>query len=174
MEGPELAVMTAALANGGQVYTPQIIRRIEDWQGDTLLQAEPELVRQIEYAPEAWSAVRTGLEAAVNEARGTGWAARLETVRVAGKTGTSQVVRRKSDEEEEQDSGDGVEVPYRFRPHALFVAYAPAESPEIAIVVIMENAGHGGAMAAPMAGKILAAYFNPVTVSRGRDMKFGG
>ncbi|PLX93732.1 MAG: penicillin-binding protein 2 [Desulfuromonas sp.] len=156
----QLAVMTAALANGGQVYTPQIIRRIEDWQGDILLQSEPELVRQIEYVPEAWAAVRAGLEAAVNEAHGTGWAAHLDTVRVAGKTGTSQVVRRKSDEEEEQESGDSAEVPYRFRPHALFVAYAPAENPQIAVAVVVEHGQHGGSVAGPIAKAILEAYFD--------------
>lgn len=155
----QLAVMTAALANGGQIYKPQIIRRIENWEGEILLQPEPHLVRQLDYPPEAWAAVRKGLEAAVNEARGTGLVARLDEVRVAGKTGTSQVIRRKSDAEEAQARGESEEVPYRFRPHALFVAYAPAEDPRIAVAVVVEHGQHGGSAAGPIARAILESYF---------------
>jgi len=93
----------------------------------------------------------------VNEPHGTGQVARLEDVTVAGKTGTSQVVRRKSDEEEEQE--EGKDVPYRFRPHALFVAYAPAEDPQIAIAVVVEHGQHGGSAAGPIAKAILERYF---------------
>jgi len=154
----QLAVMTAALANGGAVYKPQIVRRIEDWQGNILLQPEPELLRKAEYPPEAWAEIRRGMDAAVNETRGTGWASRLEDVRVAGKTGTSQVIRRKSDEEEELSKGDE-EIPYRFRPHALFVAYAPAENPQIAVAVVVEHGEHGGSAAGPIAKAVLEAFF---------------
>jgi len=155
----QLAVMTAALANGGDVYRPQIIRRIENWDGDILLQTEPELVRRAEFSDNAWSLVRQGLVAAVNEAHGTGWAAHLDTVTVAGKTGTSQVVRRKSDEEEELAAEEQQEVPYRFRPHALFVAYAPADDPQIAVAVVVEHGQHGGSAAGPIAKAIFKEYF---------------
>lgn len=156
----QLAVMTAALANGGNVYKPEIIRRIEDWDGNVLYQPEPELMRQVIYPPEAWTGVRRGLEAVVNEPRGTGWAAHMENVRVAGKTGTSQVVRRKSDEEEERALAEGREVPYRFRSHALFVAYAPADDPEIAVAVVVEHGQHGGSTAGPIVKAIMEAYFS--------------
>jgi penicillin-binding protein 2 len=154
----QLAVMTAALANGGKVLIPQLIERIEDWQGNVLLQPETEVVRQIDYSPAAWNEIKRGLVAVVNEQRGTGQVARLEQVVVAGKTGTSQVVRRKSDEEEEMDK-DG-EVPYRFRPHALFVAYAPADKPEIAVAVVVEHGQHGGSAAGPVAKSIIERYFS--------------
>ncbi|HKJ04922.1 MAG TPA: penicillin-binding protein 2 [Geopsychrobacteraceae bacterium] len=154
----QLAVMTATLANGGQVYKPQIVRRIEDWQGNILLNPEPELLRHIEYPAQAWAEIKTGLVAAVNEPHGTGWASHLSEVRVAGKTGTSQVIRRKSDEEEELETGDE-EVPYRFRPHALFVAYAPAENPQIAVAVVVEHGEHGGSAAGPISKAILEAFF---------------
>lgn len=153
----QLAVMTAALANGGKVLTPQLIKRIEDWQGNLLLQPEPKVARQLEYPDAAWKAVKDGLVAVVNEPRGTGQVARLEQIVVAGKTGTSQVVRRKSDEEEELDEGG--EVPYRFRSHALFVAYAPAESPQIAVAVVVEHGQHGGSAAGPVAKSIIERYF---------------
>lgn len=154
----QLAVMTAALANEGQVLEPLLIRRIEDWQGNDLLDSTPTLVRQIEYPPAAWKAVEQGLTSVVNEAHGTGSVARMDDVLVAGKTGTSQVVRRKSDEEEEEDPGG--DVPYRLRPHALFVAYAPAEKPEIAVAVVVEHGQHGGSAAGPVAKSILERYFS--------------
>jgi len=152
----QLAVMTAALANNGKVLKPQVIQKIEDWDGNVLLESEPEVVRQIDYDPKAWKAVRDGLIAVVNEPRGTGHAARLDHITVAGKTGTSQVVRRKSDEEEEEEKAG--EVPYRFRPHALFVAYAPAENPEIAVAVVVEHGQSGGRAAGPVAKKIIERY----------------
>ncbi len=154
----QLAVMTAAMANGGKVLTPQLIERIEDWQGNVLLQPETEVVRQVDYSAAAWKAIQRGLVAVVNEPRGTGQIAKLGNVLVAGKTGTSQVVRRKSDEEEELDEeGD---VPYRFRPHALFVAYAPAEEPKIAVAVVVEHGQHGGSAAGPVAKMIIEQYFS--------------
>jgi penicillin-binding protein 2 len=152
----QLAVMTAALANQGTVLRPQVIQKIEDWEGNVLMQSETEVVRRIEYSQQAWNAVRDGMVAVVNHPRGTGKQARLEDVVVAGKTGTSQVVRRKSDEEEEE-SEDG-EVPYRFRPHALYVAFAPAARPEIAVAVVVEHGQSGGRAAGPVAGHIIERY----------------
>jgi penicillin-binding protein 2 len=76
--------------------------------------------------------------------------ARLYEVKVAGKTGTSQVVKLRD--------GRGA-IPYEHRDHALFVAFAPYEKPEVAVAVVIEHGEHGGAAAAPIAGRILRAYF---------------
>lgn len=152
----QLAVMTAALANHGDILQPQIIRRIEDWDSQVLQEFEPQVLRHVDFSDDAWKAIDNGLIAAVNEPHGTGWAAHLDNVKVAGKTGTSQVVRRKSDEEE---TGEQAEVPYRFRAHALFVAYAPAENPEIAVAVVVEHGQHGGSAAGPIAKAMLESYF---------------
>lgn len=152
----QLAVMMAAVANNGQVLKPQVIKRIEDWEGHLLLQPKTEVVRQVNYSEKNWKAVRDSLIAVVNEPHGTGHAARLDNVLVAGKTGTSQVVRRRTDEEEELDK-DG-KIPYRFRPHALFVAYAPAAQPEIAIAVVVEHGQSGGRAAGPIAKRIIQRY----------------
>jgi len=152
----QLAVMMAAIANNGKVLKPQVVRQVEDWNGHPLLQTKPEIVRQVDYSPAAWDAVRDGLVAVVNEPHGTGHAAHIDDILVAGKTGTSQVVRRKSDEEEELDEKG--ETPYRFRPHALFVAYAPAEKPEIAVVVVVEHGQSGGRAAGPIVKQIVQRY----------------
>lgn len=153
----QLAVMTAALANHGAVLKPQIVKRVEDWQGKVLQQTTPEILHQIEFPAAAWEAIDEGLVAAVNEPHGTGSSARMAEILVAGKTGTSQVVRRKSDEEEKNQTG--IEVPYKFRPHALFVAYAPAENPQIAVAVVVEHGRHGGGTAGPIAKAVFEAYF---------------
>jgi membrane peptidoglycan carboxypeptidase len=75
-------------------------------------------------------------------------------VRVAGKTGTSQVVGL-----EHTDGLDEHEVMLRHRDHAWFVGYAPAEAPEVVVAAIVEHGGHGGSAAAPVVQKVLAAYF---------------
>ncbi len=160
----QLGVMTAALANGGKVLEPQLIRKIEDWQGRLLEQPQPQLIRQVNYPPEAWKAVHDGMVAVVNEPRGTGRVAQLEGVLVAGKTGTSQVVRRKSDEEEEQEKNG--EVPYRLRPHALFVAFAPADKPQIAVAVVVEHGEVGGSAAGPIAKSIIERYLQLQTAPK--------
>jgi penicillin-binding protein 2 len=88
----------------------------------------------------------------------------MEAIRFAGKTGTAQVVRRKSDEEEKEQEGD--EIPYQYRDHALFVSYAPAKNPQIAVAVVVEHGGHGSSVAAPIARAVYESYF-----SEGKDKK---
>lgn len=154
----QLAVMTAAIANGGKVWRPRAVSRVESLDGETLFATEPEMLIDTALDPPALKAVQQGMEAVVNESGGTGWAARLAGIRVAGKTGTAQVVRRKSDEEEERSQGE--EIPYQFRDHALFIAYAPAQNPEIAVAVVVEHGEHGGSAAAPIVRAVLASYFS--------------
>jgi len=106
-------------------------------------------------APEVIARVRQGLSAVVNDLHGTGGRARVPGVLVAGKTGTSQVVRLDLIKDLEDH-----EVPIRYWDHALFAAFAPVDEPEIAIAVVVEHAGRGGgAVAAPIAQRVLAKYF---------------
>jgi len=138
----QLAVMTAAVANGGAVLCPQVVKRVEDLAGNVLFEPDPQVIRVVPFAEENLKAVHRGL-----------WSSRLKEIRIAGKTGTAQVVRCK------EDKGKDREVPYRFRDHALFVAYAPAEDPQIAVAVVVEHGGHGSSVAAPIARTIFASYF---------------
>ena len=151
----QLATMTATVANGGTLLRPRIIKKVESWDGKILLESEPEVLHTVEFEANDLEIVQNSLEAVVNEPHGTGWAARLDQVKVAGKTGTAQVIRRRADDEEPDEDG----IPYRFRDHALFVAYAPAEDPRIAVAVIVEHGEHGSTTAAPVARSILQAYF---------------
>ena len=149
----QLAVMTAAVANGGKVLHPYLIKRIEDLDGNVVKENSPEVLNDVQLSKSDLRAVRRGLVAVVNEAHGTGWSAHLDKVEVAGKTGTAQVVKLK---DEKRKGGD---IPYRFRDHALFVAYAPADHPKIAVAVVVEHGTHGGSAAGPITKAILEKYF---------------
>lgn len=146
----QLAAMTAAVANEGTVYVPSLVKKVVSPDGKVLQEFGPKVVNRAAFRPASWRAVKKGLFAVVNEPGGTGGAARLFEVNVAGKTGTSQVVKLR-------DRRGG--IPYQYRDHALFVAFAPFEKPEIAVAVVVEHGEHGGSAAAPIAGKILRAYF---------------
>ncbi|PLX93487.1 MAG: penicillin-binding protein 2 [Desulfuromonas sp.] len=151
----QLAVMTATVANGGTVYKPQVVKSIRSPQGEEVYQMSPEVLQTVEISERSLNAVKRSLEAVVNERHGTGWATHFDELKVAGKTGTAQVVKRKDDDEEDEAG----RIPYRFRDHALFVAYAPAEDPRIAVAVVVEHGEHGGSAAAPIARDIFASYF---------------
>lgn len=147
----QLASMTATVANEGKVFRPFLVKRIVDTDGKQLKEFKPEILGQTGISADKFRLVKQGLFAVVNEPGGTGSMARLYDVRVAGKTGTSQVVKMR-------ESKRG--TPYQFRDHALFVAFAPYEKPEIAVAVVVEHGEHGGGAAAPIAGRILRAYFD--------------
>jgi penicillin-binding protein 2 len=145
----QLVSMISTVANEGTVLRPHLVKRIIDPEGRALKEFQPEIITRAGLRPESYRLVKEGLLAVVNEPGGTGGVARLAEVEVAGKTGTSQVVKLR-------EKGT---LPYQYRDHALFVAFAPYEKPEIAVAVIVEHGEHGGSAAAPIAGRILRKYF---------------
>lgn len=146
----QLASMIATVANEGAIYKPHLVKRVVDTDGRVLQEFSPQVLGRTGLKPETYRLIKQGLFAVVNEPRGTGGMSRLWEVKVAGKTGSSQVIKLR-------DSTGS--VPYRFRDHALFVAFAPFEKPEIAVAVVIEHGEHGGSAAAPVSGRILRAYF---------------
>jgi len=150
----QVAQFTAMVANGGRLYRPHLVKDLLDVEGRLVRTVKPELVSRLDLAPRFFQAVRRGLETAV-EPGGTGRLAALPGRRVAGKTGTTQVVSNRVF----QSFSHG-QVPYRLRDHAWFSCYAPAEAPEVVVTVLLEHTGGGGAFAAPVARQILAAYFD--------------
>ncbi len=167
----QMAVFYAAIANGGKFLRPRVVLRVEDPDGGVVKNVSPEILGNLNLSPDTISFIQNALEGAVNEPKGTGRAAqlrgRLRSIKVAGKTGTAQVVRAPEDDEEEQDEN---QVPYEFRDHAWFVAYAPAEAAEIVVVVLVEHGGHGGSAAAPLARQVMEEYFKnrpPVQEAQG-------
>lgn len=151
----QMARLVATVVNGGKLFEPSLVSRIQDSQGKVIKIFSPKFLGQIPLSPKHLELVKKALVKVVQSPRGTGRAARLDGIIVGGKTGTAQVVSE-SRTDEYKDSDDR---PYEYRDHAWFVAFAPAENPRIALAVIAEHSGHGGSVAAPVAKKILEAFF---------------
>lgn len=147
----QLASMVSTVASEGTIYRPMLVKRIVDADGKTLREFAPEKIGSTGISAENFRLIKQGLFAVVNESGGTGWAARVGEVKVAGKTGTSQVVKLRDSKKS---------TPYQFRDHALFVAFAPFENPQIAVSVVVEHGEHGGSAAGPIAGKIIQAWLD--------------
>jgi penicillin-binding protein 2 len=152
----QLAHAEATLAARGAGYKPRFLIAVEDPVSRKVTRSDPVALPPIEdYAPEHWDFVRDATVGVTAEQGGTARAAMQgATYTVAGKTGTAQVFTVAQDEKYREE-----EVDERLRDHGLFVAYAPAEAPRIALAVIVENGGGGARAAAPVARKILDAYF---------------
>jgi len=155
----QLAVAYTAIANGGVLLQPRLVLRRRDREGRVVEADDPVVLGHVPVAPEQLALIRDALEAVVNEPHGTGGRARLPGVRVAGKTGTAQVVHLKHTEDLEDD-----EIPIRYRDHAWFIAFAPVDAAEIVVAVLVEHGGHGGSAAAPIAQRVLARYFEKRSV----------
>ena len=146
----QLAMVYAALANGGTLYIPQLVEKVEQADGRVVQEFAPRVRRQIPIDAAYLSYVRDGLFGVVNNRKGTAYEARIEGgVAVAGKTGTAEVSKRKLGPD------DPPEAWRDLRAHSWFSAFAPAENPELAIVVLVEHGGQGGRYAAPIATQVL-------------------
>jgi penicillin-binding protein 2 len=150
----QLAAATATLANQGHHIRPRVVATIEKPDGG--VQASPKIIDDLQQLdPVHWNQVINAMTLVVEGTRGTARAIRSDRYRIAGKTGTAQVFSVKQDEEYDEET-----VAKRKRDHALFIAFAPVEDPRIAIAVVVENGGHGGAVAAPIARKIMDHYLH--------------
>ncbi|HEX7709050.1 MAG TPA: penicillin-binding protein 2 [Thermoanaerobaculia bacterium] len=151
----QVANMTAAVANGGKVYQPHVVRYVDRVQEDgsyKRFRVPSRVLSELELSPPALKAVRDGLWQVVNEQGGTGSNSRIEGLDVAGKTGSVQVIGY---------SGwiKASALPFKFRDHAWFAAYAPANNPQMVVVVFVEHGGAGGADAAPLAKLMFEGRF---------------
>jgi penicillin-binding protein 2 len=148
------AVAYAAIANGGNVLVPQIVLRIESPDGKVIREFQPQVARKLSVKDSSLEAIRDGLTAVVNEPGGTAYRSRLPDIEFAGKTGTAQVMKLG-----QKQKLDPTTQAYFSRDHAWFASFAPAEEPEIVVVVLNEHGGWGADAAAPAASKIISAYF---------------
>jgi penicillin-binding protein 2 len=151
----QLAVLYAAIANGGTLYKPHLIRRFEDASGHVLREIEPEVQRHLPVTPAHLKNVVEGLKAVVNQPGGTAYWSRPADmpVLVAGKTGTAQVGAIGEKRIKEND------LEYWRKSNSWFASFAPADNPEIAVVVLNEHGGFGASAAAPAAFEVIRAYF---------------
>jgi penicillin-binding protein 2 len=148
----QLAQAMATLANNGVMYRPHLVDYIENIRTGERTRIEPKLVRTIPLKSENIEFVKHALAGVNIEGTGARAFAGAEYTS-AGKTGTAQVVALKQNEKYDEKR-----VTERHRDHALFVAFAPLESPKIALAVVVENAGFGAAAAAPIARQVLDYY----------------
>lgn len=141
----------ATLANGGEMYFPRIVRKIETWDGKLVQEFAPAKRISLNIDKKTMDIVKQGLWGVCNEPGGTAMSLRRKEADVCGKTGTAQVISAKALSTRAME--------YKYRDHALFVCFAPKDNPEIAIAVVVEHGGHGSSAAAPVARKIIDAYF---------------
>ncbi len=151
----QLAAITATLANQGLQMQPHLLRGTHDLGSATMVAQKPVASNRVPVANgENWNAVISSMVSVVHNPRGTAYGIGAKApYKIAGKTGTAQVVGIKQGERYKES-----ETPERLRDHALFVAFAPAEDPQIAIAVIIENGGHGSSAAAPVARTVMDYY----------------
>ena len=156
----QMACLISAVGNGGPIPKPTLLDRIENADGQVVEGQDPQAaetkMRFLPVSAETLDLVREGLRRVVNGPRGTARGSKIEGIEFCGKTGTGQVIGR----ERSEDVQDAA-LPAHLMPHAWFVAYAPAENPQIAVAVIVENGEHGSSTAAPIARELIRMHIVP-------------
>ena len=148
----QLATAIATIANDGVMFRPHIVDYVEDIRTRERTFIEPKPLRKLEVKPEHIRVVKEALVGVNKEGTGRRAFAGAQYVS-AGKTGTAQVIGIKQGEKYVESR-----VQERLRDHALFIAYAPADNPKIALAVIVENSGFGARAAAPIARQVFDYY----------------
>jgi penicillin-binding protein 2 len=151
----QMAVAYAAIANGGKVWQPFVVRRIEGNSLDETHDIKGKLKRKVPIDGRFFSMVQKALLGVVEDPRGTAHAIKVKSLLIAGKTGTAQVVRLGESANRKQASKAARE---KERDHAWFVGYAPADDPKIVVAALVEHGGHGSSAAAPLVQKVISAY----------------
>ena len=148
----QLARATATLANKGKVVTPFLVDKVVSAHGTRPGQELPDYT--IPLKPDNVKTVIDGMINVVHSAHGTAKGINTNiSYQIAGKTGTAQVLGIKQNAKYNEN-----DIDFKFRDHALFISFAPADDPKIAVAVIVENGGHGGSVAAPIAGQIIKQF----------------
>ncbi|MGZ5441394.1 MAG: penicillin-binding protein 2 [Thermoanaerobaculia bacterium] len=163
----QVANMTAAVANGGKVFQPHVVRYVDRVQKDgsyRRFRVPSRVLHEVKLSPPALKSVRDGLWAVVNEQGGTGSNSRVEGLNIAGKTGSVQVIAY---------SGwiKASSLPFKFRDHAWFVSFAPVDNPQMVAVVFVEHGGAGGADAAPLAKLLYESAFRDNVAGARLDLR---
>jgi penicillin-binding protein 2 len=147
----QLAFATAILANNGVTFRPHVVRHIQSSQTNELTSIEVEPIATVPLRPENLALVREAMVDVTRPGGTAAWAGAGAPYKIAGKTGTAQVIAMKQTYDEKR-------IHERHRDHSLFIAFAPAEAPTIALGILVENGGHGSTAAAPIARKVMDFY----------------
>jgi penicillin-binding protein 2 len=149
----QMASLAAAISNGGILYSPRFIKEIRGMSNHLALRDPSKNRKKIRVSDGTLRFLRDAMGGVVEEDGGTGWRARSQLTKIAGKTGTSQVIRMK-------DRLKPEDLPRRFRDHAWFIAFAPVDDARIAVSVFVEHGGAGGVAGAPIAKRVIEGYMN--------------
>lgn len=149
----QMAVLTASIANGGIVWRPQLVKKIESAEGHIVRESVPEEKCRLPISQRTLDIVRKGLRNVVNIPSGTAYKMRLSGIEMYGKTGTAQVVSKPKDDDPKR------KVAAHHRSHAWFVGYSASEAFPIAVSVIVEHGEHGADVAAPLVRDIIRYYY---------------
>ncbi len=136
----QLAQLYSGIANNGVVFRPHLLKETLNPEG-TSTPTQPEVSFRLPFSGQTIAILRAGLELVVQGDRGTARGQRSKNYKVSGKTGTAQNPHGKD--------------------HSWFVGYAPSEDPRIVVCAIVENAGHGSEVAAPLVSKVIKQYLMP-------------
>jgi penicillin-binding protein 2 len=147
----QMAMAISVVANGGTLYRPHLVDEVTDATGKVVQHIKPEVQRQGFVSASNLATVREGMKLAVDEPQGTACCLIKQQVpvTVAAKTGTAETVVHDS----------GIPADQQSKPDAWFEAFAPADNPKIAIVILIEHSGEGAEYAAPAARQTLSWYF---------------
>jgi penicillin-binding protein 2 len=157
----QLVNLMSAIANGGVLHKPLIAKRVEDLDKNVMEEYSPEESGRLPLSPKTTEELRMALVGVTKEDGGTGRGAQIEGIEIAGKTGTAQVVRLKGGERQRAQ-----DMLYERRDHAWFVSYVAAYTP-LAVVVLVEHGGHGGAAAVPLAREMIKKYLSLEEAGKG-------
>jgi penicillin-binding protein 2 len=150
----QMANATAAVANRGYLYRPQLVDHITDSDGKVIRSLEPDLIREVPVDPAHLDTVREGMYGAINWPHGTATKVKVPDVTIAGKTGTAEFYRDDNHDLKPDRDGKG-----NLPTHAWFTSFAPYIDPEIVVTVFVANGGEGSGVAAPIANRVLLEYF---------------
>jgi|SRR5579884_409491 len=151
------ALMISTVANQGVLHPPQLLKKIRDQETGSVQEVPAAEGKHIPVSPETFRIIQSALAGVVSDPHGTASSSKSPFVSMGGKTGTAQVIGLKG--------GVHGKLPDKYNDHAWFVAFAPVESPKIGVAVLVENGGHGGSAAAPLARKVIEAYLGVVPPS---------
>lgn len=155
----QLASATATLAKKGVRFRPRVVKATENPNTKEITHIPPIQETSVPMVNEEnWDKVLEAMKDVAHHWRGTAFRIGKDSkYKIAGKTGTAQVFSVAQDEEYKED-----EIPRELKDHALFIAYAPFENPQIAVAIIVEHGGHGGSTAAPIAKKVMDHHLLPI------------
>jgi penicillin-binding protein 2 len=158
----QLAQAAATIATRGQRFAPRLVKKIRDARSGEIRELAPKALPAVKLKdPAHWDIIIGGMIGVTNDPAGTARRSQAGApYKIAGKTGTAQVFTVGQNEKYNEK-----DITERMRDHALFIAFAPAEDPQLAVAVLVENGRSGSGTAAPIARKVFDAWLLPPAVA---------